>query len=102
MQILTKNISSISELKANPMKVLESAGGEAIAILNHNKPAFYCVPVDAYDNMQNGNSTLPNYTNTEIQQEIADRIKECGNHPENLLTVEELDRDIREKLLQKL
>lgn len=48
MQILTRNISSISELKANPMKVLEDAGGEAVTILNHNKPVFYCVPVEEY------------------------------------------------------
>nr|WP_280178663.1 hypothetical protein [Bathymodiolus heckerae thiotrophic gill symbiont] len=31
------------------MKVVRSGGGEAVAILNHNKPAFYCVPVETYE-----------------------------------------------------
>jgi antitoxin StbD len=53
MQILTKNISSISELKANPMKVVNSGNGEAVTILNHNKPAFYCIPASSYQDMQN-------------------------------------------------
>lgn len=41
--------ASITELKTNPMKVVNSEDGEPIAILNYNKPAFYCVPVDTYD-----------------------------------------------------
>lgn len=41
----------ITELKTNPMKTVETASGEAIAILNRNKPAFYCVPADAYEEM---------------------------------------------------
>lgn len=50
-QILTENAASISELKANPMKVVASANGMPIAVLNRNEPAFYCVPAPAYEAM---------------------------------------------------
>ena len=41
--------ASISELKANPMRVALSGDGEPIAVLNRNEPAFYCIPADAYE-----------------------------------------------------
>lgn len=50
-RILTEAAASISELKANPMKVALSAHGEAIAVLNRNEPAFYCVPAETYELM---------------------------------------------------
>ncbi len=50
-RILTEAAASISELKANPMKVALSAHGEAIAVLNRNEPAFYCIPADTYEFM---------------------------------------------------
>lgn len=48
-RILTEAAASISELKANPMKVALSADGEPVAVLNRNEPAFYCVPAAAYE-----------------------------------------------------
>lgn len=50
-QILTEVSASISELKTNPMKVVASGNGMPIAVLNHNEPAFYCVPAAAYEAM---------------------------------------------------
>lgn len=50
-QILTEVAASISELKANPMKVVASGEGMPIAVLNRNEPAFYCVPAAAYEAM---------------------------------------------------
>ena len=50
-QMLTETAASISELKANPMKVVASAHGMPIAVLNRNEPAFYCVPAAAYEAM---------------------------------------------------
>jgi antitoxin StbD len=50
-QILTETAASISELKANPMKVVASGNGMPIAVLNRNEPAFYCVPAAAYEAM---------------------------------------------------
>lgn len=49
--ILTEIAASISELKANPMKVVASGEGMPIAVLNRNEPAFYCVPAKAYEAM---------------------------------------------------
>ena len=48
-RILADVAASISELKANPMKVAASACGQPVAVLNRNEPAFYCVPADAYE-----------------------------------------------------
>lgn len=48
-QILADTAASISELKANPMKVVASGEGLPIAVLNRNEPAFYCVPAQAYE-----------------------------------------------------
>lgn len=50
-QILTETAASISELKANPMKVVASGHGMPVAVLNRNAPAFYCVPALAYEAM---------------------------------------------------
>ena len=47
-QILTETAASISELKANPMKVVASGKGMPVVVLNRNEPAFYCVPATAY------------------------------------------------------
>lgn len=50
-KILTDVAVSIAELKANPMKVAMSADGEPVAVLNRNKPVFYCVPAETYEIM---------------------------------------------------
>jgi antitoxin StbD len=50
-QVLTRLTASVSELKRNPMGTVAAAEGAAIAILNHNTPAFYCVPAKAYESM---------------------------------------------------
>jgi antitoxin StbD len=47
--ILADNSTSISELKKNPMAVVEQADGFPVAVLNRNQPAFYCVPAQAYE-----------------------------------------------------
>ncbi|MCD9479212.1 antitoxin [Photobacterium phosphoreum] len=48
-RILADVAASITEFKANPMKVASSAYGEAVAVLNRNEPVFYCVPAEAYE-----------------------------------------------------
>lgn len=47
--ILANVSASISELKKNPMGTVEAGEGGAVAILNHNVPAFYCVPTKVYE-----------------------------------------------------
>ena len=48
-QVLTEMAASISELKANPMKVVASGKGMPVVVINRYEPAFYCVPADAYE-----------------------------------------------------
>ena len=50
-QILANYTASISELKKSPSSVIEEAGNEAVAILNHNKPSAYLVPNALYEKM---------------------------------------------------
>lgn len=48
-RIFSDVAASITEFKANPMKVAASAHGKAVAVLNRNEPAFYCAPAEAYE-----------------------------------------------------
>ncbi len=50
-QILANYTASISELKKSPSTIIEEAGNEAVAILNHNKPSAYLVPSSLYEKM---------------------------------------------------
>ncbi|MEC8885569.1 MAG: plasmid stabilization protein [Pseudomonadota bacterium] len=43
--------ASITELKKSPMDTVLAGNGEAVAILNRNTPAFYCIPADLYEAM---------------------------------------------------
>ena len=47
--ILATMTASVSELKKNPMGTVAAGEGAPVAILNHNAPAFYCVPAKAYE-----------------------------------------------------
>lgn len=49
--ILTDYTIDLIEFKRNPMKTVEQGEGFPVAILNRNKPVFYCVPADAYEAM---------------------------------------------------
>jgi antitoxin StbD len=42
---------SVSDLKKSPSAVVEGAGGEAVAVLNHNRVMAYMVPAEAYEAM---------------------------------------------------
>lgn len=52
-QILSEMTASVSELKKNPMGTLAAGDGFPVAILNHNQPAFYCVPAKTYEALMN-------------------------------------------------
>lgn len=41
--ILAEMTASLSELKKNPMGTVTAGDGLPVAILNRNKPAFYCI-----------------------------------------------------------
>ena len=42
-QILTQQAASITDLKRDPMGIAQASEDGAVAILNRNQPAFYCV-----------------------------------------------------------
>jgi antitoxin StbD len=69
-QVLTDVVASISELKANPMKVVASGEGLPIAVLNHNETAFYCVPAKAYEAM------MELIEDIELLEIVKDRLEE--------------------------
>ncbi len=41
--IYADNSISMSEFKKNPAQVLRAAGEKPVAVLNHNRPAFYMI-----------------------------------------------------------
>jgi antitoxin StbD len=52
-RILAETAASISELKKNPMATVASGQGFPVAVLNHNEPAFYCIPAKTYEAILN-------------------------------------------------
>ncbi|MCF6264260.1 MAG: type II toxin-antitoxin system Phd/YefM family antitoxin [Xanthomonadales bacterium] len=47
--ILADSAASVSDLKKNPMAVVKAGEGFPVAILNRNKPAFYCIPAESWE-----------------------------------------------------
>jgi antitoxin StbD len=48
-RIHARSSVSISELKKNPSGIISEARGEAVAILNHNRPTAYLLPAVAFE-----------------------------------------------------
>ncbi|EBW7114478.1 plasmid stabilization protein [Salmonella enterica subsp. enterica serovar Telelkebir] len=48
-RILTPTAASITDLKRNPTGTVAEGKGDAVAILNRNEPAFYCVPPELFE-----------------------------------------------------
>ena len=82
--VLTKVTTSISEFKKNPNESVAKAGNQAFAVLTNNKPSFYVVPPELFDEI------------AEIlwEREIAPVILERMNDGSKLIpvTLEELAR----------
>ena len=52
MQRLAANIAvSVSDLKKSPSAIVEGAGDETVAVLNHNRVMAYMVPAESYEAM---------------------------------------------------
>lgn len=49
--VFARRSVSITELKRSPSAVLEEAGSEPVAVLNHNRPAAYLVPASVFEAM---------------------------------------------------
>lgn len=78
--ILTECTISITELKKNPMAVVNDTEGFPVAVLNRNQPAFYCVPVAAYEAMMDRLEDL----------ELAALVLERENDPEVEVAISDL------------
>jgi antitoxin StbD len=50
-KILAEISAGISELKKNPMMVVNQGGGGPVAILNRNEPVFYAIPAKMFEQM---------------------------------------------------
>ena len=50
-RILADVTASVTELQKDPMSTAASGNGAAVAILQQNALAFYCVPADEYHAM---------------------------------------------------
>ena len=72
--------TSISELKKNPMAVVEGADGFPVAVLNRNQPVFYCVPAAAYEALMDKLEDM----------ELALLVRERQNDPEVEVNIDEL------------
>ena len=51
--LLATRSVSITELKRSPSAIIEQAGNEAVAVLNHNRPAAYLLPAATYEAILN-------------------------------------------------
>lgn len=49
--ILSDLSVSMTEFKKNPNEALRDSGGKTVAVLSHNKSAFYMVPPSRYEAM---------------------------------------------------
>ena len=78
---------SVSDLKKNPSAIIEAAGGKAVAILNHNRPMAYVVPVDEYERMLDALDDA----------ELASVAKQRMGGPSVKVTVDELRAEIRKE-----
>lgn len=51
-QILTQQAASITDLKRDPMSIAQATQNSAVAILNRNKPVFYCISPESFEYFQ--------------------------------------------------
>ncbi|MGS0894860.1 type II toxin-antitoxin system Phd/YefM family antitoxin [Burkholderia stagnalis] len=47
--ILASVTASVAELQRNPMGTVAAGEGRPVAILNHDEPAFYCIPAKTWE-----------------------------------------------------
>lgn len=92
-QVLATRSVSITELKRSPSAVLEQAGAEPVAVLNHNRPAAYLLSPKVYESMlerlnadlrkaiQEGIDSGPAIAAEDVFAELAARYAEPNSKP---------------------
>ncbi|MBS0967576.1 hypothetical protein CYR40_20150 [Chimaeribacter arupi] len=68
--IFANHVASITELKKNPSATVASAEGQPVAIMNHSKTAFYCVPAPLFEMM------MDIIDERELAKRVRDRLHE--------------------------
>ena len=63
---------SMSEFKKNPAAVLRGAGKRPVAVLNHNKPAFYMVEPSLFEAM------LDKLADQDLHRKVKSRLGEIS------------------------
>lgn len=74
------------------MEVVNNGFGEAVAILNRNNPAFYCVPADMYERMMD----------LIEDQELIKLAKQVGTEDTVKVTIDDLRARVRQKSTQEV
>ena len=82
--ILSNYTASITELKKSPTQLLQQAGDEAIAILNHNVPSAYLVPSIVYEKMIDIIDDY--YLAKEVEERLDDNVKPIKVDIDDLLS----------------
>ena len=47
--ILSETAASLLELKNDPLAIVAAGDGFPVAILDHDEPAFYCIPARTFE-----------------------------------------------------
>jgi antitoxin StbD len=85
MQPILSNFSaSITELKRSPTQLLQKAGDETVAILNHNVPSAYLVPSSVYEKMIDIIDDY--YLSKKVEQRLNDKTTPIKVDIDDLLT----------------
>jgi antitoxin StbD len=73
METILSDLSvSMTEFKKNPNDALRESGGQTVAVLSHNKPAFYMVPPERYEAM------LEELDDLQLVRVAKERLKQKG------------------------
>ena len=82
--ILANYTASITELKKSPTQILEKAGSEAVAILNHNVASAYLVPSELYEKMMDVIDDY--YLSKEVEEALNDNEEPVSVELDDLLS----------------
>lgn len=74
METILSDLSvSMTEFKNNPNDALRKSGGRTVAVLSHNKPAYYMVPSERYEAM------LEELDDLHLARSAKERLKQKGS-----------------------
>jgi antitoxin StbD len=77
-EILTQIATPISEFKKNPNLSVRSAKGRPFAVLTNNKPSFYVLTPEVYDDL------LEKAWELKMQPELLEQMKETDGEVKNV------------------